>query len=63
MRQIRKHARRAIAEQATTSQEFGFEWPDLTAVVELLREIDAVPNVNAAVARGQTTEGRRDADA
>jgi hypothetical protein len=43
MRQIRKQIRRqATADEATASQMFGFESPSLTAVVELLREIDAV---------------------
>jgi hypothetical protein len=56
MRQIRKHTyRRRIREQAITFHGFSVEPPDLTAVVELLRDIEA-----ALTGTGRpTSKGRR----
>jgi hypothetical protein len=43
MRQIHKQIRRqADADEPSAAQDVSFESPDLTAVVELLQDIDAV---------------------
>ena len=43
MRLIRKHTRhRATAKETSVSREVSFESPDLTAVVALIQDIDAV---------------------